>query len=134
VSGCLPCAAADCFDALPTAQCIEILADTDTELRFRLTDSDGKSIDISLDQVDFTARDTIEGVELLTYSNAPGEHEDAGNGITAFTVLRADINGALDPADESADWVYEVRRIRPAGQQYVHIQGQFLVRPSIGGA
>jgi hypothetical protein len=89
-------------------------------------------VNISLDTIIFTVRDKPGGAIKIQIGNAPGAHKDPTNGVTEFTVTKTDTLG--DSTFHSTFWVFEVRRVRGiSGEEQVHIQGEFVIHPSVGG-
>jgi len=115
----------------PAEQNISVVRGTDNTFEAILTDGDGEPVDISLDTIVFTVRDKPGGTVMIQISNAPGTHKDGPSGVTEFAISKADITNVS--AIRSTFWVYEIRRIRPGGAEHVHIQGQFIITPSVGG-
>lgn len=103
---------------------------TDGGFEFALT-SGADPVDITNDEVRLTVLTAPAGDVLLQTTNAPGSHEDPSNGITRFDVPRAVT--ALSPANGTAYWPYEVRRIDGvSGEEFVHVRGNLVVEPGIG--
>lgn len=115
----------------PAEQNISVVRGTDNTFEAILTDGEGEAVDISLDTIVFTVRDKPGGTVKIQISNAPGTHKDAANGVTEFSISKADITNVS--AIHSTFWVFEIRRIRPGGAEQVHIQGEFVITPSVGG-
>ncbi|MHC4867836.1 MAG: hypothetical protein ACYTEX_27510, partial [Planctomycetota bacterium] len=108
---------------------IELVWGTDNELEVSLTDGDGRAIAINNDTVTWTVKDAVGGTTVIAKSNGPGGHSDPANGKTVFVIAAADT--ALAPATSTTYWTHEVRRITAALEERVHIQGEFIVRPTI---
>jgi hypothetical protein len=104
---------------------------TDNTFEFVLTDGFGNPVDISADEVQVTVRDYYSGDIKIQKANLAGTHLDGPNGKTAFTFTRADLAEAAET--ETTFWLYEVRRVRIDATENVHIQGQFVIVPAVGG-
>jgi len=94
--------------------------------------NDGEPVDITTDSVRLTVRDYKGGTAKIQKTNTTGEHAEPTNGKTIFDIAPADF--VDDQTDENVDWVYEVRRITSGNEEYVHIQGDFIVKLAVGGA
>jgi hypothetical protein len=86
-------------------------------------------VNLTNDTVKFSVRDRPQGTLKLQKINLPGTHTDPTNGRTDFIITDTDIPVSTDGARE---WVFEVRRINPFGQEFVHIQGCFFVLKEVG--
>lgn len=95
-----------------------------------LTDNAGTPVDLTGQTVQFTVKTDIGGVQKIFKENGPGEHESPADGKTRFTFTGSEITDAQEA--DSFFWVYEVRRI-DGSTEYVHISGDFIVEPEIGG-
>jgi hypothetical protein len=84
-------------------------------------------IDISTDIVRFTVKDSSGQVKLQK-SNGPGSHFDPENGCTVFVIGEDDLS---DP-NEEFEWQFEIRRIDLLAHEFVHIAGNFTVKPGVG--
>lgn len=113
----------------PTCVNVALVWGTDNELEVTITDGDGRAIAINNDTITFTVKDAVGGTTVIAKSNGPGSHSDPGNGKTVFAIDAADT--ALAPATSTTYWTHEVRRITAALDELVHIQGEFIVRPTI---
>ena len=115
--------------------CVEVRVrrGTDTVLDFVLTDGAGRAINITIDDVVFTLKDSIDGVVLDQQTSSAGAHYDAIGGRVVFELPRTLIDDEAEPECDTF-WVYEVRRIvgGGAGPQHVHIQGEFIIQPAVG--
>jgi len=128
-----------CYDTCDTAcealpiqpQCLDLTLSrgTDNSLEVVITDGDGRAIVITNDTVKFTVKDEVDGTVVFEHTNMPGGHSSPGLGQTIFEISAADTATASATADTF--WVFEVRRITPALDEFVHISGQFIVRPTI---
>jgi len=122
----------ECLSALPIELCLRVVKDADSgPFQFIIKDEDGVPIDITNDTIRLRVFDELGGVVKLTKANTPGQHWDAFNGKTRFTIARTDISDTL--GDEVTDWVYEVRRIQTDNTETVHYQGDFEIRLSVAG-
>lgn len=120
-----------CIAVAPSQVCVRMLRGTTNTFEFILTDGAGEPVDISPDEVRLTVRDYYDGEIKIQKWNLPGTHLDGPNGRTEFTFSIEDtLEGS--PIDITF-WLYEVRRIRPGGNEHVHLQGQFLIDPAVGG-
>lgn len=116
----------------PAPQNISIVRETDNTFEVVLTDGNGEPVDITGDTVIFTVRDKLGGLVKIQISNAPGMHKDPGNGVTEFSVTKADTSSTSTL--HWTYWVFEVRRVLAVSlEERVHIQGDFVVYPSVGG-
>lgn len=113
----------------PVCYDLGVVWGTDNQLEVTLTDGDGKAVAINNDTVDFTVKDDLGGSVVFTKSNGPGDHSAPGLGQTIFDVDAADT--ATAGATTTTYWVYEVRRTTAGGDERVHLQGAFVVRPAI---
>lgn len=113
----------------PDCANLTLLRGTDNELEITLTDGDGKAVVITNDTVTFTVKDEPGGSTVFAKVNAPGAHSAPELGQTIFVIDAADTSTAS--ATQTTYWVYEVRRTLPGGEERVHIQGDFIVRPAI---
>jgi hypothetical protein len=120
--------------ALPTELNLYVARGTDNSLSFTIKNDSGTAIDITNDTITFTAREDFAGpTKIPTKSNGVGQHSDPTNGITVFVVAKEDIDDEAFPAKDSV-WKYEVRRIASgSGDEFVHYQGNFTVKPSVNG-
>lgn len=139
---------ADLLDITPTEIDLVITRGADQSLAFRLTDrggrassgahpsvgdDDGEVVDITLDNVKFTAKDKLGGtVKIATKTKVP-PHTDNTNGLTTVEIDKTEIDDEAS-ATESVDWVYEVRRVigGGTGDEVVHIAGKLTVEPVAG--
>lgn len=125
------CARLECVDLKvePTCYNLSIVRGTLNRLEVVLTDGFRKAIAINNDTVEFIVKDEPGGTSIFTKSNGPGEHSDPGQGETVFEIDETDTASA----DETryTYWVYEIRRTTIAGDVFVHITGDFIVRPTI---
>ena len=116
----------------PDEQGICITRGTDNVFEVVITDGEGQVIDITLDTIALTLRDKLGGTVQAQYLNLPGSHKDPINGVTEFTIPKAAT--ATASTYHWTYWVYEVRRIQGiTDNEYVHIQGDFVILPSVGG-
>lgn len=122
-----------CQGIEPSKICLTVPRDVDSTLTFVLTDDDGNTIDLTTDKVQFTIKDKLDGTVKIQYQNDPGEHVDPTDGRTQFIIDKADISSVALPADESQSWKYEVRRIDSGDKEALHIEGDFIVEPTVGG-
>ena len=122
-----------CQGIEPSKICLTVPRDVDSVLTFVLTDGEGNTVDLTIDTVEFTVKDTHDGTVKIDYKNEPGEHLDPTNGRTQIEILKADISSVAVPADESQSWKYEVRRIDDDDKEALHIEGDFIVEPTVGG-
>ena len=122
-----------CQGIEPSKICLTVPRDADSTLTFVLTDDDGNTVDLTTDKVRFTVKDKIGGAVKLDYTNPAGAHLDPINGKTRFTIGHAAIAAVALPADESQSWVYEVRRTQTDDKEAIHIQGDFVVKSTVGG-
>lgn len=126
-----PCAriTADELAVEPVDLRLSLVRGTDNELEITITDGDGKAVVISSDTITLTVKDDPGGTVQIAKSNGPGDHFAPELGQTLFEIDKADTIAA-DPLTTTY-WVYEVRRITGAGDERVHIAGDFVVRPTI---
>ncbi|MCP4568602.1 MAG: hypothetical protein GY841_13580 [FCB group bacterium] len=117
---------------MPSVEDLQVSRDMDNAIQFLYLDGNSDVVDISLDATKITVKDEHAGTTKLQYSFAAGEHEDGENGVDEINITTAEINAAVTPADDSKKWVYEIRRIRPSGQEYVHLTGNFIIQPAVG--
>lgn len=120
---------ADCFELIPSEVCIEIIEGTQKVFEVEIMDNEGDPIDITSDTITFTIKDEIGGVTKLQKINTPA-HSDPTNGKTTFTIAQTDIP-SVSPY-EVRNWVYEIRRTDAGSLEDVHLQGAFIVNPSVG--
>ena len=120
-----------CVDVCVVPDCYNLSIVRGTYNRFQiiLTDGDNKAIAINNDTVEFIIKDDPGGSVIVSKSNGPGDHSDPANGTTIFEIENADSLAANETT--STYWSYEVRRTNPLGDVFVHITGQFTVRPTI---
>ena len=116
------------LDTIPSEIGLQIMQGVKTQLEFILTDERGEVVDLTLDTVELNVRDYFGGTLQIEKSNGPGEHEDPVNGQTRFAIEKGDISAMT----ENANWVYEIRRLLPSGDEAVHIHGPFFVSPAVG--
>lgn len=140
----------DKLDITPTPIDLVITRGADQSLAFRLTDrggraasgahpsvgdDDGDVVDISADDVKFTAKDVLGGTaKIPTKTNTTATpHTDPTNGLTTFAIDKTEIDDEASATD-SVDWVYEVRRVigGASGDEVVHIAGKLTVEPVAG--
>ncbi len=117
---------------MPSVEDLQVSRDMDNTIQFLYLDGNNDVVDISLDATKITIKDEHAGTVKLQYSFAAGAHEDGTNGIDEISITMAEINAAVTPADDSKRWVYETRRIRPSGKEYIHLTGDFIVLPAVG--
>lgn len=116
----------------PAPQNVTIVRETDNTFEVILTDGEGEPVNITGDTIVFTVRDKVGGLVGIQISNGPGTHKDPVNGVTEFSITKADTSSA-SPVHWTY-WVFEVRRILAVSlEERVHIQGDFVVLPSVGG-
>ncbi len=113
----------------PTCLILSIVRGTDNQLEVSITDGDGKAVVITNDTITLTVKDEAGGSTVFVKSNGPGGHSAPALGQTIFNIDAADT--ATASATATTYWAYEVRRITAGGDERVHIQGDFVVRPAI---
>jgi hypothetical protein len=125
------CISVTCSDLAIEPACLNLsmMRETDNEIEITITDGDGKAIAIGADTIDFTVKDELGGSVIFTKQNGPGGHSDPDLGQTIFTIAKADTSTASETT--TTYWTYEVRRTTAALEERVHIQGDFVVRPTI---
>lgn len=115
--------------------CIDIRVQrgTDNDFEFILTDGEGDAVGIAADDVTLTIKDDFDGAVQHQQTSSAGSHLDADGGKVEFSIPRTDIDDEANPGSQTS-WVYEVRRIigGGAGDQIVHIKGEFTIEPSVG--
>jgi hypothetical protein len=119
------------LDLTPEIINIDVVQKTDATIEFQLTDGAGAAVDISNDDVKFTARTEFGGTATIaTKTNGVGQHSTPGDGKTVFILTKANLT-TVTPGDEVL-WVYEVRR-KFAGtlREVVYIQGNLKLTPAI---
>lgn len=100
-----------------------------TEFDCILTNAFGEPIDISLDTVILTVKDALGGTLKIEKINLPLSHINGPQGRTRFAIEPGDI---VDPASYfPIDWVFEVRRVTPVPEEFVHITGPFIIDPEV---
>lgn len=114
----------------PTTEAIKMKRGSVNEFDCVLTNAVGTPIDIDLDNVVFTVRDYRGGSVKLQKTSLAGAHQDAANGRVRYKISPGDISDADSPRILS--WVFEVRRITPTPEEFVHIEGTFDVLPQVG--
>lgn len=122
-----------CVGIVPSKICFTVPRDTDSAFVCILTDQNKVPVDIRLDAVRFTVKDGYGGNVKLNYQNDASSHIDGENGKTEFTITKADIKIVTIPVDEMKQWKYEIRRIQPDNKEALHITGDFIVQPTVGG-
>lgn len=95
-----------------------------------LTNAYSEPMDISLDTVVLTVKDNLGGTTKIQKTNAPLTHIDGAQGRTRFEILPGDITETETRRPFS--WIFEVRRITPALEEFIHISGAFEVLPEVG--
>ena len=125
------CVRVPCKDLPIEPDCLNLslVKGTDNELEITITDGDGKAVAITADTITMTVKDEPGGSTVFLKSNGPGAHSAPALGQTIFVIDAADTATASD--DATTYWVYEIRRVTGTGDQRVHIQGDFTVRPAI---
>lgn len=124
----------DCEEVAIIPACIDIrvVRGSDNTFEFIITNGEGQAINITVDDITFTIKDTIDGTVTFQETSLAGFHLDAAGGKVAFTIPRTAIDDEAEATVETF-WVYEVRRIEGgAGEQHVHIKGEFIIDPSVG--
>lgn len=117
---------------LPSVVDLDLERDTTNLLEFVLTDAEGKAIDIALDDVKFTAKESPGGtVTIATKTSSAGSHADGPNGRVEFLIAKTDIDDEAQRAQKTF-WVYEVRRVQPGGEENVHAKGGLVIHPDVG--
>jgi hypothetical protein len=116
----------------PQANDLEVYIGTDNVLTFVLTDADGRPVDITTDEVKFTARDWYAGTATIaTKTNGVGQHLAPTNGQTQFTLTHAELTAAGSSV-RPTQWLYEVRRVAAStSYETVHATGRLTVRPAV---
>ena len=120
----------ECLDLRPSEDCIVVINGTHKVFEVEIMDGEGNPINITDDTIAFTVKDQLGGTTKLQKINAPGGHVDPTNGRTSFTIAQTDIP-SVSPY-EVRNWVYEIRRTDVGLLEDVHIQGDFIVNPSVG--
>lgn len=120
------------LDLTPEIVHLDVQQGTDNAIEFQLTDNDGNPVDLTNDNVKFTARDEFGGtVTIATKTNSPGQHLDPANGKTIFVLTKTDLE-TLTP-DSQTTWKYEVRRVFAAtNYEVIYIHGNLILEPSVG--
>lgn len=120
------------LDLTPEIVNIELQQGADYVIEFQLTDNLGAGVDLTNDEVKFTAKSDFAGtVTIATKTNGPGQHSTPADGKTKFTLTKADLT-TLTPAD-AVVWKYEVRRVfAGSGLEVIYIHGDLLLMPSVG--
>lgn len=124
---------------LPIKLDINIKKGTDQTLRFQLTDGSslqgtgGNPIDITLDDIKFTAKDGYAGTcKIATITALAGTHPNPTNG--EFLVALSSADTALASSNVTTCWLYEIRRVigGGAGDEVVYMEGNLFVEPAVG--
>lgn len=122
------------LDLAPDPKDMEVFAGTDNTIEVTLLNATtSAAIDITSDDVKFTAKDALGGsvVKIATKTNSVGEHSDPTNGKTRFQLTKEELVLATATAQEA--WWYEVRRvISGSSDEVVYMHGQLRVKPSVG--
>lgn len=120
------------LDLTPEVINLELQQETDATITFQLADGDGDGVDITNDEVKFTAKDDFAGtVKIATKTNGVGQHVDPTTGKTTFVLSKADLTAAVDTEEET--WKYEIRRVfSGTGREVIYIHGDLLLKPSVG--
>lgn len=111
---------------------IEIEQGSDSAIEFQLT-KNGAAIDISNDDVRFTAKDAYGGTTTIaTKTNGVGEHSVPVDGKTIFILTTEDTTVAGQEGYQ-VTWYYEVRRFDPDSElDIVHLKGKLILKPMVG--
>ncbi len=118
------------IQALPATIHIEVQQETDQYMEFQLTDGTN-AVDLTLDTVKLTARDSLGGTIKVQKTNPSGSHSAPLLGKTMFLLSKTDLTTGSRAS--SAEWVYEVRRIMGgSNQELVYMQGKLSLRPVVG--
>lgn len=110
----------------PSEHNIHIPQASDIELGFRLTRGNAAK-DLTAATVYLTVksrRSTSDGI-VLSKINAPGDHNDAENGETVFSISKTDFSAYEQPSD--VRFVYEVRV-----DDTPYLQGTLVLEPVTG--
>jgi hypothetical protein len=120
------------IDLSPEIIHLEVQQGTDVVITFQLMDDQGDAVNITGDTVKLTAKDDFAGtVKIATKINAPGQHVDPEEGMTRFTLSKANLTTPT-PSEEEI-WWYEVRRVfAGSGREVIYIHGQLQIKPSVG--
>lgn len=120
------------LDLTPEIVNIELQQGTDAVLEFQLTDGTGTAVDLSGDEVKFTAKDEFAGtVTIATKTNGTGQHSDPVEGKTVFVITKDDLT-TTTPAEQIL-WRYEVRRVfAGTNREVIYIHGELVLMPSVG--
>ena len=118
------------IELTPSENNLEVQRGMVTEFECNLTNAYLEPFDISLDTVLFTVRDFKGGNLKIQKINLPLSHIDGPQGRTRFRLEVVDIVSA--EIFRALSWVFEVRRITPANEDYIHIVGDFVVLPEVG--
>lgn len=111
---------------------IEVEQGSDSAIEFQLT-KNGDAIDISNDDVSFTAKDAYGGTTTIaTKTNGTGEHSIPGQGKTIFILTKEDTT-VIGQEGYTVTWYYEVRRWDPDSElDIVHMKGKLVLKPMVG--
>ena len=125
------------IDAEPICQDISIKEGTtgtlDTTLKY--PDPNDLSVRIAADLTAATATLTVKDSEdatILQKINTPGNHEAPLEGRTQFVIDKTDTAGLLTSPQTSIPYKYEVRRTAAGGEEYVHLEGNFIILEAVG--
>ncbi len=119
-------------DLTPEIVHLDVQQGTDNAIEFQLTNNLGAAVDLTSENVKFTARDDFAGaITIATKTNGPGQHSDPANGKTIFVLTKTDLD-TLTP-DSQVTWKYEVRRVfAVTNYEVIYIHGNLILEPSVG--
>ena len=120
-----------CVDMSVEPDCVNlsIMRATYNKLQVIITDGFNKAVGINNDTIDFIVKDERGGSVVFQKTNAPGAHSNPSQGETTFEIDETDTATANETT--STYWMYEVRRTNPVNDVFVHLTGQFIVRPRV---
>lgn len=120
------------IDLTPEIINLEVQQGADATITFQLTDNLSVPVDVTNDEVKFTAKDGFGGtVTIATKTNGPGQHDDPALGKTMFVLTKADLTTATP--DSEVDWKYEIRRVfNGTNREVIYIHGDLRLMPSVG--
>lgn len=131
MTDCDPCKVLGVFvEAIPSEVPLIIQRGSAFVIECILTDDEGAPINLTGQTVQLTVKTEIGGDQKIFKENGTGEHEDPENGKTRFEFTGAEITD--EQGSDRFYWIYEIRRLDGVSE-YVHIQGDFVVEPEIGG-
>lgn len=101
---------------------------------FAFTTSAGAVVSIAADDIHFTIKDALGGVQQLHKTSLAGAHTNGAGGIATFSLTAAELTPTGVGVSTVVSWVYEVRRIigGGVGTPYVWFEGGFDLHPGVG--